>query len=205
MVSKKGTKKTIKRTGEKPIVPAVEPIIEKPSLDPNLIKAVVEQLGPEINKKISASFDEIKGIVMSEIQKIQPRPVEQPVMEQPVMEQTVMEEPVMDQPVMDQQPPSIPGGLEALLPLIGKLLGEDKPTGQNGLMNMFMETMMRNTMANTARNDGMQDLMMKAAFKKILGEDVPKHITKTTEALTEPFMHYGDKAEAARNAAQNNL
>ena len=198
MVSKKGIKKT---KAEKPVTPAVEPIIEKPNLDPNLVKAVVEELGPEINKKITASFDEIKGIVMSEIQKIQPRPVEQPVMEQPVME-----EPVMEQPVMEQQPQtSIPGGLDMILPMLMKLLGEDKPTGTNGLMNMFMETMMRNTMANTARNDGMQDLMMKAAFKKILGEDVPKHITKTTEELTAPFMHYGDKAEAARNAAQNNL
>ena len=196
MVSKKGTKKI---KVEKPIVPAVEPIIEKPSLDSNLVKAVVEELGPQINKKISASFDEIKNIVMSEIQKIQ-QPVEQTVMEQPVMDQ-----PVMEQPVMDQQQPPIPGGLEALLPLIGKLLGDDKPTGQNGLMNMFMETMMRNTMANTARNDGMQDLMMKAAFKKILGEDVPKHITKTTDELMSPLNHYGDKAEAARNAAQNNL
>ena len=196
MVSKKGTKKI---KVEKPIVPAVEPIIEKPSLDSNLVKAVVEELGPQINKKISASFDEIKNIVMSEIQKIQ-QPVEQPVMEQPVMDQ-----PVMEEPVMDQQQPAIPGGLEALLPLIGKLLGDDKPTGQNGLMNMFMETMMRNTMANTARNDGMQDLMMKAAFKKILGEDVPKHITKTTDELMSPLNHYGDKAEAARNAAQNNL
>ena len=196
MVSKKGTKKI---KVEKPIVPAVEPIIEKPSLDSNLVKAVVEELGPQINKKISASFDEIKNIVMSEIQKIQPQPVEQTV------EQPVMEQPVMEQTVMDQQQPTIPGGLEALLPLIGKLLGDDKPTGQNGLMNMFMETMMRNTMANTARNDGMQDLMMKAAFKKILGEDVPKHITKTTDELMSPLNHYGDKAEAARNAAQNNL
>jgi len=196
LVSKKGTKKI---KVEKPIVPAVEPIIEKPSLDSNLVKAVVEELGPQINKKISASFDEIKNIVMSEIQKIQPQPVEQTV------EQPVMEQPVMEQTVMDQQQPTIPGGLEALLPLIGKLLGDDKPTGQNGLMNMFMETMMRNTMANTARNDGMQDLMMKAAFKKILGEDVPKHITKTTDELMSPLNHYGDKAEAARNAAQNNL
>ena len=196
MVKKIGVKKT---KAEKPVTPAVEPIIEKPSLDSNLVKAVVEELGPQINKKISASFDEIKNIVMSEIQKIQPQPVEQTV------EQPVMEQPVMEQTVMDQQQPTIPGGLEALLPLIGKLLGDDKPTGQNGLMNMFMETMMRNTMANTARNDGMQDLMMKAAFKKILGEDVPKHITKTTDELMSPLNHYGDKAEAARNAAQNNL
>jgi len=196
LVKKIGVKKT---KAEKPVTPAVEPIIEKPSLDSNLVKAVVEELGPQINKKISASFDEIKNIVMSEIQKIQPQPVEQTV------EQPVMEQPVMEQTVMDQQQPTIPGGLEALLPLIGKLLGDDKPTGQNGLMNMFMETMMRNTMANTARNDGMQDLMMKAAFKKILGEDVPKHITKTTDELMSPLNHYGDKAEAARNAAQNNL
>ena len=92
------------------------------------------------------------------------------------------------------------------MPLIQMLgLGKPQPTGNNGLMNMFMESMMRNSMANLTRNDGMQDLMMKAAFKKILGEEPPANIMKTTDELMSPLNNYGAKAQAARDAAKNNL
>ena len=74
--------------------------------------------------------------------------------------------------------------------------------GGNGLMHMFMESMMRNSMANLTRNDGMQDLMMKAAFKKILGEEPPANIMKTTDELMSPLNNYGDKAQAARDKAK---
>jgi hypothetical protein len=84
-------------------------------------------------------------------------------------------------------------------------LGKPEPTTNSGLMNMFMESMMRNSMANLTRNDGMQDLMMKAAFKKILGEEPPSNIMKTTNELMSPLNNYGDKAQAEREKAKNNL
>jgi hypothetical protein len=60
-------------------------------------------------------------------------------------------------------------------------------------------------MANLTRNDGMQDLMMKAAFKKILGEEPPSNIMKTTNELMSPLNNYGDKAQAEREKAKSNL
>ena len=203
MVSKKGTKKT---KSEKIDTPAVEPIVSsetvKPSLDTDLIKAVVDELAPQINSKITASFEEIKNVVMKEIQKMKPEPVQ----EESVMEQPVMEAPVNDAGLTAPQQQQA-AGLETLMPLIQMLgLGKpEQPAGQNGLMNMFMESMMRNSMANLTRNDGMQDLMMKAAFKKILGEEPPANIMKTTDELMSPLNNYGAKAQAAREAAKNNL
>ena len=203
MVSKKGTKKT---KSEKIDTPAVEPIVSsetvKPSLDTDLIKAVVDELAPQINSKITASFEEIKNVVMKEIQKMKPEPVQ----EESVMEQPVMEAPVNDAGLTAPQQQQA-AGLETLMPLIQMLgLGKpEQPAGQNGLMNMFMESMMRNSMANLTRNDGMQDLMMKAAFKKILGEEPPANIMKTTDELMSPLNNYGAKAQAARDAAKNNL
>ena len=111
-----------------------------------------------------------------------------------------------------QQPPDLTvpqqqekAGLEALAPIIQLLgLGNSQPQqGSHGMMNMFMETMLRQSMANLTRNDSMQEMMMKAAYKKILGEDVPSNVMKTTNELMNPLKNYGDKAEAAREAANN--
>ena len=205
MVSKKGTKKT---KSEKIETPAVEPIINseiaKPSLDTNLVKAVVDELAPQINSKITASFEEIKNVVMQEIQKMKPQPVEQPVeqtIEQPSLEQQI------GQPDLSNIDPKEKSGLEALLPLIMPLLAPApaQPSGQTGLMNMFMESMIRNSMANLTRNDGMQDLLMKATYKKILGEDPPANIMATTNELMNPLNNYGHKAQAAREKAKSDL
>ena len=205
MVSKKETKKT---KSEKIETPAVEPIITseiaKPSLDTNLVKAVVDELAPQINSKITASFEEIKNLVMGEIKKIQPQTVEQPVeqtIEQPSLEQQI------GQPDLSNIDPKEKSGLEALLPLIMPLLAPApaQPSGQTGLMNMFMESMIRNSMANLTRNDGMQDLLMKATYKKILGEDPPANIMATTNELMNPLNNYGHKAQAAREKAKSDL
>ena len=204
MVSKKGTKKT---KAAKPETPAVEPITAKPSLEVNtnnIISDVVKQLAPEMNKSIEAKFEEMKNIFTNELKDIRKHmeaPVE-PEPESPVMEQPVMQESGLTAPQEQQK-----AGLETLMPLIQMLgLGKpEQPAGQNGLMNMFMESMMRNSMANLTRNDGMQDLMMKAAFKKILGEEPPANIMKTTDELMSPLNNYGAKAQAARDAAKNNL
>ena len=201
MVSKKEVKKT---KSEKIETPAVEPIITSnivnPSLDSSvsdIITQVVKKLAPEMNKSIEAKFEEMKGIFTSELQDIRKHK------EAPV---APVEEPVMDQPELTGQQQQQKAGLETLMPLIQMLgLGKPEPTSNNGLMNMFMESMMRNSMANLTRNDGMQDLMMKAAFKKILGEDPPANIMKTTDELMSPLINYGAKAEAARQAAKNNL
>ena len=205
LVSKKETKKT---KSEKIETPAVEPIITseiaKPNLDTNLVKAVVDELAPQINSKITASFEEIKNLVMGEIKKIQPQTIEQPVeqtIEQPSLEQQI------GQPDLSNIDPKEKSGLEALLPLIMPLLAPApaQPAGQTGLMNMFMESMIRNSMANLTRNDGMQDLLMKATYKKILGEDPPANIVATTNELMNPLNNYGHKAQAAREKAKSNL
>ena len=201
LVSKKGTKKT---KSEKIETPAVEPTISseiaKPSLDTDLVKAVVDELAPQINSKITASFEEIKNVVMTEIKKMKPEPVEQ--IEEPV----AMEQPI-GQPDLSNIDPKEKSGLEALLPLIMPLLAPTpaQPSGQAGLMNMFMESMIRNSMANLTRNDGMQDLLMKATYKKLLGEDPPANIMATTNELMNPLNNYGHKAQAAREKAKSNL
>ena len=206
LVSKKGTKKI---KAEKPETPAVEPIITseiaKPSLDkPIIIKEVVDILLPEISKRITSdvtkSFDEIKKIVATEFENIKKQPVEQ--IEEPVaMEQQI------GQPDLSNIDPKEKSGLEALLPLIMPLLAPTpaQPSGQAGLMNMFMESMIRNSMANLTRNDGMQDLLMKATYKKLLGEDPPANIMATTNELMNPLNNYGHKAQAAREKAKSNL
>ena len=202
LVSKKGTKKI---KAEKPETPAVEPIIAKPSLDkPIIIKEVVDILLPEISKRITSdvtkSFDEIKKIVATEFENIKKQPVEQ--IEEPV----AMEQPI-GQPDLSNIDPKEKSGLEALLPLIMPLLAPTpaQPSGQAGLMNMFMESMIRNSMANLTRNDGMQDLLMKATYKKLLGEDPPANIMATTNELMNPLNNYGHKAQAAREKAKSNL
>lgn len=202
MVSKNGTKKT---KAAKPETPAVEPTIAKPSLEvkpSDIITDVVKQLAPEMNKSIEAKFEEMKSIFTNELKDIR-KHMESPV--EPVQEEPVMEAPKMEQPLTAPQEQQ-KAGIETLMPLIQMLgLGKPEPTSNNGLMNMFMESMMRNSMANLTRNDGMQDLMMKAAFKKILGEEPPANIMKTTDELMSPLNNYGAKAQAAREAAKNNL
>ena len=203
MVSKKEVKKT---KSEKIVTPAVDSKIAKPSLvnASDIISDVVKQLAPEMNKSIEAKFEEMKNIFTSELQDIRKHmEAPPPVQEEPVMEQPVMQEESGLTAPQEQQK----AGLETLMPLIQMLgLGKPEPAaGQNGLMNMFMESMMRNSMANLTRNDGMQDLMMKAAFKKILGEEPPANIMKTTDELMSPLNNYGAKAQAAREAAKNNL
>ena len=197
MVSKKGIKKT---KVSKPKTPAAESIIAKPNLESDIILNVVKKLSPEINNAIEAKFEEMKTIFTNELQDIR-KHMETPVESQP---ETVMEQPVNETGLTVPQAQE-KQGLEALLPII-QMLGLNKPEqssmGGNGLMNMFMESMMRNSMANLTRNDGMQDLMMKAAFKKILGEDPPANIMKTTDELMSPLNNYGDKAQAARDKAK---
>ena len=196
MVSKKGIKK-IKVS--KPKTPAVEPIIAKPNLESDIIPNIVKILAPEMNKSIEAKFEEMKTIFTNELQDIRKH------MESTPQPETVMEQPVNETSLTTPQAQE-KQGLEALLPII-QMLGLNKPeqssVGGNGLMNMFMESMMRNSMANLTRNDGMQDLMMKAAFKKILGEDPPANIMKTTDELMSPLNNYGDKAQAARDKAKS--
>ncbi len=180
--------------------PKPEPKVESatPTLDDvqaNIIRSVVEKLSPEMNKAIENKFEEMKTVISKNLETIQPQP--QP---EPVMDQTPMQP---DLTIPQQQEKA---GLESLLPIIQMLgLGNNnnQQQGNNGMMNMFMETMLRQSMANLTRNDSMQEMMMKAAYKKILGEDVPNNVMKTTNELMNPLKNYGDKAEAAREAAKN--
>ena len=208
MVNKKGTKKI---KVEKPETPAVRPITKsapEPTLEQvesNIIGNVVKKLAPEMNKSIEAKFEEMKTIFKNELQDIRKHMEATPVDD--------ISEPVSPTPSepLNAQNLTVPqaqekAGLESLLPIIQMLgLGKSEPTTNSGLMNMFMESMMRNSMANLTRNDGMQDLMMKAAFKKILGEEPPANIMKTTNELMSPLNNYGDKAQAEREKAKSNL
>ena len=206
MVSKKEVKKRATKKVEK--TPAVEPIKEQPKPEPkvesatptlddvqaNIIRSVVEKLSPEMNKAIENKFEEMKNVISKNLENIQPQQQPEP---EPVMEQ---QQPDLTVPQQQEK-----AGLEALAPII-QLLGmgnNNQQQGSNGMMNMFMETMLRQSMANLTRNDSMQEMMMKAAYKKILGEDVPSNVMKTTNELMNPLKNYGDKAEAARNAANN--
>ena len=200
MVSKKEVKK--KSTKKVEQTPAVEPIKEQPKVEvatptlddvqANIIRSVVEKLSPEMNKAIENKFEEMKTVISKNLESIQPQQQAEP-------------EPVMQQPDLTVPQQQEKAGLEALAPIIQLLgLGNSQPQqGNNGMMNMFMETMLRQSMANLTRNDSMQEMMMKAAYKKILGEDVPSNVMKTTNELMNPLKNYGDKAEAARNAANN--
>ena len=188
MVSKKRIKKTKS-------APAVEPIV-KPNLESDIIPNIVKILAPEMNKSIEAKFEEMKTIFTNELQDIRKH------METPPPTETEMpvNEAGLTEPQVQQK-----AGLDSLMPLI-QMLGLNKPEqssmGNNGLMNMFMESMIRNSMANLTRNDGMQDLLMKATYKKILGEEPPANIMKTTNELMNPLNNYGDKAQAARDKAK---
>ena len=202
-IKKKSTKKVVKS-------PAVEPIKEQPKVEPkesptptldevqsNIIRSVVEKLSPEMNKAIENKFEEMKTVISKNLENIQPQPQPEP---EPVMDQ----QPIQPDLTIPQQQEK--AGLESLLPIIQMLgLGNsnNQQQGSNGMMNMFMETMLRQSMANLTRNDSMQEMMMKAAYKKILGEDVPSNVMKTTNELMNPLKNYGDKAEAAREAAKN--
>ena len=206
MVSKKEIKRKSTKKVEK--TPAVEPIKKEPKPEPkvesatptlddvqaNIIRSVVEKLSPEMNKAIENKFEEMKNVISKNLENIQPQQQPEP---EPVMEQ---QQPDLTVPQQQEK-----AGLEALAPII-QLLGmgnNNQQQGSNGMMNMFMETMLRQSMANLTRNDSMQEMMMKAAYKKILGEDVPTNVMKTTNELMNPLKNYGDKAEAARNAANN--
>ena len=201
MVSKKEIKKKSTKKVEK--TPAVEPIKEQPKVESatptlddvqaNIIRSVVEKLSPEMNKAIENKFEEMKTVISKNLENIQPQQQPEP---EPVMEQ--------QQPDLTAQQPQ-KAGMETILPLIQMLMGNNQQqnSGSGGMMNMFMETMLRQSMANLTRNDSMQEMMMKAAYKKILGEDVPSNVMKTTNELMNPLKNYGDKAEAARNAANN--
>ena len=188
----------------------MEPIKEQPKVEPkesptptldevqsNIIRSVVEKLSPEMNKAIENKFEEMKNVMQEHLQNV---PQQQPEPE-PVMDQ----QPIQPDLTIPQQQEK--AGLESLLPIIQMLgLGNsnnNQSQGSNGMMNMFMETMLRQSMANLTRNDSMQEMMMKAAYKKILGEDVPSNVMKTTNELMNPLKNYGDKAEAAREAAKN--
>jgi len=207
-VNKKSTKKVDNKIIEKvkkesPKIPAAQPIKEQPKVESatptledvqaNIIRSVVEKLSPEMNKAIENKFEEMKTVISKNLEGIQPQQPEP----EPVMEQ---QQPDLTVPQQQEK-----AGLEALAPIIQLLgLGNSQPQqGSNGMMNMFMETMLRQSMANLTRNDSMQEMMMKAAYKKILGEDVPSNVMKTTNELMDPLKNYGAKAEAARNAANN--
>ena len=204
MVNKKGIKKT---KVKKPKTPAARPItksVPQPTLEQvesNIIGNVVRKLAPEMNKSIEAKFEEMKTIFKNELQDIRKHMEAAPVDDV---------EPVSTSEPLNAQDLTVPqaqekAGLDSLLPII-QMLGLNKPEqsmGNNALMNMFMESMMRNSMANLTRNDGMQDLMMKAAFKKILGEEPPANIMKTTSELMSPLNNYGDKAQAERDKAKS--
>ena len=207
MVSKKEIKKKSTKKVETPQTPAAKPTIEKepeiqtptPTLDDiqsSIIRSVVEKLSPEMNKAIESKFEEMKTVISKNLEGMTQQTQIEP---EPVPQQTPMQ-PNLTVPQQQEK-----AGLEALAPII-QLLGlgnNNQQQGSNGLMNMFMETMLRQSMANLTRNDSMQEMMMKAAYKKILGEDVPSNVSKTTSELMDPLRNYGDKAEAARNLAKN--
>ena len=180
--------------------PKVEPKESPtPTLDDvqaNIIRSVVEKLSPEMNKAIENKFEEMKTVISKNLEGIQPQ---QQTETEPVVDQQPMQ-PDLTAPQQQEK-----AGLEALAPIIQLLgLGNSQPQqGNNVMMNMFMETILRQSMANLTRNDSMQEMMMKAAYKKILGEDVPSNVMKTTNELMNPLKNYGDKAEAAREAAKN--
>ena len=208
MVNKKGSKKT---KVKKPKTPAARPITEsvpQPTLEQvesNIIGNVVRKLAPEMNKSIEAKFEEMKTIFKNELQDIRKHMEAAPIDDvEPVSTSPTTSEPLNAQDLTVPQAQE-KAGLDSLLPII-QMLGLNKPEqsmGNNALMNMFMESMMRNSMANLTRNDGMQDLMMKAAFKKILGEEPPANIMKTTSELMSPLNNYGDKAQAERDKAKS--
>ncbi len=207
MVNKKEIKKKSTKKVETPQTPAAKPTIEKepeiqtptPTLDDiqsSIIRSVVEKLSPEMNKAIESKFEEMKTVISKNLEGMTQQTQTEP---EPVPQQTPMQ-PNLTVPQQQEK-----AGLEALAPII-QLLGlgnNNQQQGSNGLMNMFMETMLRQSMANLTRNDSMQEMMMKAAYKKILGEDVPSNVSKTTSELMDPLRNYGDKAEAARNLAKN--
>jgi len=209
LVSKKEIKKKSTKKVETPKTPAAKPIIEKPKpeiveqtptptlddVQSSIIRSVVEKLSPEMNKAIESKFEEMKTVISKNLEGMTQQTQET----EPVPQQTPMQ-PTLTAPQQQEK-----AGLEALAPII-QLLGmgnNNQQQGSNGLMNMFMETMLRQSMANLTRNDSMQEMMMKAAYKKILGEDVPSNVSKTTSELMNPLRNYGDKAEAARNLANN--
>ena len=207
MVNKKEIKKKSTKKVETPQTPAAKPTIEKepeiqthtPTLDDiqsSIIRSVVEKLSPEMNKAIESKFEEMKTVISKNLESMTQQTQTEP---EPMPQQTPMQ-PNLTVPQQQEK-----AGLEALAPII-QLLGmgnNNQQQGSNGLMNMFMETMLRQSMANLTRNDSMQEMMMKAAYKKILGEDVPSNVSKTTSELMNPLRNYGDKAEAARNLAKN--
>lgn len=210
MVSKKEIKKKSTKKVESPKTPAVEPIIEKPKpeiveqtptptlddVQSSIIRSVVEKLSPEMNKAIESKFEEMKTVISKNLEGMTQQTQTEPEL---VPQQTPMQ-PTLTAPQQQEK-----AGLEALAPII-QLLGmgnNNQQQGSNGLMQMFMETMLRQSMANLTRNDSMQEMLMKAAYKKILGEDVPSNVSKTTSELMDPLRNYGDKAEAARNIAKN--
>lgn len=210
MVSKKEIKKKSTKKVEAPKTPAVEPIIEKPKpeiveqtptptlddIQSSIIRSVVEKLSPEMNKAIESKFEEMKTVISKNLEGMTQQTQTEPEL---VPQQTPMQ-PTLTAPQQQEK-----AGLEALAPII-QLLGmgnNNQQQGSNGLMQMFMETMLRQSMANLTRNDSMQEMLMKAAYKKILGEDVPSNVSKTTSELMDPLRNYGDKAEAARNIAKN--
>ena len=207
MVNKKEIKKKSTKKVEAPKTPAVEPIKEEPKVETatptlddvqsSIIRSVVEKLSPEMNKAIESKFEEMKTVISKNLEGMTQQTQTEP---EPVPQQTPMQ-PTLTAPQQQEK-----AGLEALAPII-QLLGmgnnNNQSQGNNGLMSMFMETMLRQSMANLTRNDSMQEMMMKAAYKKILGEDVPSNVSKTTSELMNPLRNYGDKAEAARNAANN--
>ena len=206
MVNKKEIKKKSTKKVEAPKTPAVEPIKEEPKVETatptlddvqsSIIRSVVEKLSPEMNKAIESKFEEMKTVISKNLEGMTQQTQTEP---EPMPQQTPMQ-PNLTAPQQQEK-----AGLEALAPII-QLLGmgnNNQQQGSNGLMNMFMETMLRQSMANLTRNDSMQEMMMKAAYKKILGEDVPSNVSKTTSELMDPLRNYGDKAEAARNLAKN--
>lgn len=169
----------------------IEPTLE--DVENKIIANVVQTLSPELNKAVEQKFEDMKTVLMNEIKDIR-KHFEQP---QEVVESEAQPVSVTNLPQdMTPQQEQAKAGLESILPLIQMIGGgnsNNSSSGGGGLSNMFMEAVMRKSLADITRGDMMNEVMMKAMYRKLLGEDLPEGISKTTDKLMSPLREFGDK------------
>lgn len=173
-----------------------QPTLE--NVENEIITKVVQTLSPELNKAVEQKFEDMKTVLMNEIKDIrkhfeQPQEVVQEVTESEAQPVSVTNLPQDMTPQQEQAK----AGLESILPLIQMISGGNSNSnsggGGGGLSNMFMEAVMRKSLADITRGDMMNEVMMKAMYRKLLGEDLPDGISKTTDKLMSPLREFGDK------------
>ena len=170
----------------KEVKESTEPTLEK--VENEIISKVVSQLAPEMNKAIQGKFEEMKTVFMNELKEIRGN-----------IEQRQQSPEIPDIPndssnmQLTQPQEQAKAGLEQILPLIQMIGGNPSSNSGGGLGNMFMEAMMRKSLADITRGDMMNEVMMKAMYKKLLGDELPDEITKTTDKLMSPLRKFGNE------------